>query len=82
MFHKVDGLVLTPSKLDREAEEGAAGDAMVAFPALPCHLDLSLTRDLENHGLGNTLLWSCIKGTVPWGWGEIWACATPSQLVP
>ena len=42
-------LALVPSNTDWEAEGGAKGDTVAAFPSLCCGLDLSLARDSENH---------------------------------
>ena len=41
--------VLAPLNVDRGVDEGAEGDTVAAFPALPCGLDMSLAGDLENH---------------------------------
>ena len=38
---------LAPSNVDGGVEEGAEWDAVAAFPALPCGLDLSLAGDSD-----------------------------------
>ena len=50
LFCDVGALALTPSNADRGAEEGAEGNTVATFPALPYSLVLSLSRDSENHG--------------------------------